>query len=103
VLRGLLYGAAAVALALGLWADGLAGWRVREQIAARSSNGDERWHGWRSLRRWASGAARWWTWLQSGAGHGRQRALGVVTQLAARAATPTGPVLALACEGALRS
>ena len=31
VLRGLLYGAAAVALALGLWADGLAGWRVREQ------------------------------------------------------------------------
>jgi hypothetical protein len=106
VLRGMLYGAVAVAMALGLWgAQGVAGWRVRARVSPTARGDDEyaRWHGWRSLRRWTNGARRWWPWLRAGTGGGRERALSVVTQLAGRAAAATGTVLELACGGALRS
>lgn len=102
VLRGMLYGAVAVAMALALWAEGMAGWRVRGRVKSGATDDDyARWHGWRSLSRWVDRAGRWWRRLRPGAGERRQRARALVTQLAARAPTPTGPVLVLACAGAL--
>jgi len=102
VLRGMLYGAVAVAMALALWAESVAGWRVRARVRPGTTDDDyARWHGWRSLSRWADHAARWWSRLRPDAGDRRQRARSVVTQLAARAPMPTGPVLVLACAGAL--
>ena len=101
ILRRMLYGAIAVGFALVLWAaEGMAGWRVRERVTGTRSD-YVRLHGWRSLGRWARTAQHWWSWLQIGAGNARARALSVVTQLAARATTATGPLVVLACEGAL--
>lgn len=102
LLRHVLYGAIAIALALGLWAH------AREPSAlvrARVSPwraGAERWHGWRSLRRWARAAGRFWPRLQIAPAAARQQALSAATQLAACAAEASGAVVSLACSGALK-
>ena len=101
LLRQVVYGAVAIALALALWAH------VRQsgrQVRARVSpwrGGSEHWHGWRSLRRWARSAGRLWPGLEVALGSARERALAAVTQLAARAAAPSGSVPALCCCGAM--
>lgn len=101
LLRRVLYGAVAVALALGLWAHGQQpGVLVRARVSPLRS-GAERWHGWRSLRRWARSAARLWPGLQVTPTGAREQAASVVSQLAARAAEASGAVVALACCGAL--
>jgi hypothetical protein len=101
LLRYVLYGAVAIALALGLWAHARqSGVRVRARVSPWKA-GTERWHGWRSLRRWARSAARLWPGLQVAAVEARQQALLVVTQLAARAAEASGAIVVLACSGAL--
>jgi hypothetical protein len=102
LLRYVLYGAVAIALALGLWAHARqSGVKVRARVSPWRA-GTERWHGWRSLWRWArSAAARLWPGLQVAAVEARQQALLVVTQLAARAAEASGAIVVLACSGAL--
>lgn len=101
LLRDVLYGAVAIALAMGLWAHvQQPGVRVRARISPWR-DGTEHWHGWRSLRRWARTGARLWPGLQRAGITARQQALSTVTQLAARAAEASGAVLTLACRGAL--
>ncbi len=103
VLRNLLYGAVAVALALSLWAaEDWSGERVQQVVSPWPSAGSERFHGWRSLGRWASGAAQLWSGLRVADLPPRQRARAAVCQLAARSPEPSGPVAHLACTGALR-
>jgi hypothetical protein len=106
VLKGKLYGAMAVAIALSLWSgERLPGWQIRQRVSP-SGNGDDeytKWHGWRSLSRWATRAEQWWTTLRPSAGTALEQALSVVTQLAGHAVMATGTVLELACDGALRS
>jgi hypothetical protein len=103
LLRYALYGAVAIALALALWAQqGQPGVVVRARVSPWRQ-GSERWHGWRSLRRWARSAPRLWRSLCPTLGSARQQGLSVVTQLAARAPAAAGPVVQLACAGALRS
>jgi len=102
LLRGFIYGAAAIALALALWAfERRSGVCVRTRVSPWPP-GSECWHGWRSLRRWTVSAERLWRWLRLGPDPPRDRALAVVTQLAARAPHAAGPVTGLACFGALR-
>jgi hypothetical protein len=104
LLRGFVYGAVAIALALALWAhEGASGEQTRAQVSPWPSSGAERWHGWRSLRRWALGAERLWSWLRLGGGTPRERAARVVVQLAASAIDAAGPLTVRACDGALRS
>lgn len=105
ILKGMLYSAMAVALALSLWSvEGLAGWRVRQRVSPRGETDDyTRWHGWRSLSRWARRAEEWWTRLHPTGGTAVERALSVATQLAGHAVKATGTVLELACDGALRA
>jgi hypothetical protein len=101
LLRHLLYGAVAVALALALWAHAKhPGARVRARVSPWRP-GSERWHGWRSLGRWARSASRLWRGLHLTAAAAREQALSVVTQLAARAPDLSGLVPALACAGAV--
>jgi len=101
LLRHVLYGAVAIALALGLWAHGWQpGARVRAVVSPWRA-GAERWHGWRSLRRWAQSGARLWPGLQVASVGAREQATSIVTQLAARAAEASGAVVALACCGAV--
>lgn len=104
LLRGLLYGAVAVALALALWAaESWSGARVRQETSPWPSSGSERFHGWRSLRRWASRAEQLWPELRLPRLPPRHRARSAVSQLAARSPEPSGPIARLACSGALRS
>jgi hypothetical protein len=101
LLRYVLYGAVAIALALGLWAHTRhCGARVRARVSPWRP-GTERWHGWRSLRRWARSATRLWPALLVVPVGARQQALSIVTQLAGRAAEASGAVVALACAGAV--
>lgn len=101
LLRQVLYGAVAIALALGLWAHGRQpGARVRAVVSPWRA-GAERWHGWRSLRRWARSAVRLWPGLQVASVGAREQAASIVSQLAARAAEAGGAVVALACCGAV--
>jgi hypothetical protein len=101
LLRYVLYGAVAIALALGLWAHTQQpGVRVRARVSPWRV-GTESWHGWRSLRRWAHSATRLWPGIRLVPASARQQALSTVTQLAARAAEAGGAVVALACSGAL--
>jgi hypothetical protein len=104
LLRGFLYGAVAIALALALWAhEELPGHQVRVRVSPWPSTGAERWHGWRSLRRWSSGAERIWGWLRLEPGQPRERAARAVLQLAASSIDAAGLLLARACSGALRT
>lgn len=106
LLRGMLYGAVAIALSLALWAcEGLSSWQVRECVSPWGNNSHyARWHGWRTVTRWARDVQRYWRGLRMDpAGGARDRARSAVTQLAGRAASAGGPVVELACEGALRA
>jgi hypothetical protein len=105
VLPRLRYTAVAVALALVLWGvEGDPGHAVRHVVAPLPSSGDERFHGWRSLSRWARGAARWWSRLRgSPSPSARSAAVDVVRQLAAHALIPTGSLRVDACDGASRA
>lgn len=106
VLKGKLYGAMAVAIALSLWSgERIAGWRIRRRVRPSAREDDEytKWHGWRSLSRWATRAQEWWSTLRPTAGTALERASSVVTQLAGHAARASGTLLELACDGALRS
>lgn len=104
LLRGFVYGAVAIALALALWAhEGLSGEHAHARVSPWSSSGSERWHGWRSLRRWALGAERLWRGLRPGGGTPRERAARVVVQLAASAVDAAGLLTVRACDGALRA
>jgi len=104
VLRRMLYSGLAVAAALSLWVvAGLASWRIRGRVSPRSGALSEREHGWRSVGRWARHADRWWRWLRLPPGDERVRARQIVQQLAGRAASATGSLLELACEGVLRA
>lgn len=105
VLPRLRYGAVAVALALCLWAvEGQPGHQVRAAVSPLESAGNERFHGWRSLGRWARGSPSLWPKMRARASDcARDAAFEAVRQLAARAAEPTGPLLVDACAGALCS
>lgn len=104
VLRGFVYGAAAIALALALWAhEGLSGHHVRARMSPWPSTGAERWHGWRSLRRWAAGAERLWRSVRLEPDTPRRCAARAVVQLAARAIDAGGLLIVRACSGALRA
>lgn len=101
VIRCVLYGAVAIAMALALWAHAKQpGARVRARVSPWRP-GTERWHGWRALRRWAMSAGRLWPGLYLLPAGARPMALSVVTQLAGRAAQASGSVVDLACAGAL--
>jgi hypothetical protein len=101
LLRHVVYGAVAIAMALALWAHTRQSGRwVRPQVSPLRV-GAERWHGWRSLCRWARTASKLWPGLRVMAASTREQALSAVTQLAARAAAPSGSVLTLACCGAV--
>jgi hypothetical protein len=104
VLRSVRYGAVAIAVALALWSSALQpGWRVRQQVSALPSLGEEVLHGWRSLRRWALRGAELWRAIRGspGAVSARDAALLVVRQLAAHAPLPTGELVHDASIGAL--
>jgi hypothetical protein len=104
VLRGLVYGAVAIALALALWThEGLPGHQVRARVSPWPSAGTERWHGWSSLRRWAANAERLWRWLRLEPGQPRERAARAVMQLAASSIDAAGLLVIRACSGALRA
>lgn len=104
LLRGFVYGAVAIALALTLWAhEGLPGHQVRARVSPWPSTGTERWHGWRSLRRWSAGADRLWRWLRLDLGMPRERAARAAVQLAASSIDATGLLVFRACSGALRA
>lgn len=99
LLPGLRYRIVAVVLALAAWLKGDPSWRVHDAVSPWPSSGDERFHGWRSLRRWVN---RSWAWLRGGpcsASPGRPRAERVLAQLAARAPQPTGVLLTDALAG----
>lgn len=102
VLRRALYGAVAVGMALALWAQGESSAGVRRQVSPWHSSGSERFHGWRSLRRWAARAAELWCGLRLDAARPLGRARQLVSQLAARAVSAAGNVVELVAEGALR-
>lgn len=102
VLRRMLYGAVAVGVALALWVQGEASAAVRQQVSPWRSAGSERFHGWRSLRRWAARAAGLWRGIRFDATRPLGRARQVVSQLAARAVSASGPLVLLVAEGALR-
>lgn len=104
VLRSARYGAVAIAVALALWSSALQpGWRVRQQVSALPSLGEEVLHGWRSLRRWAWRGAELWRAIRGspGAVSARVAALLVVRQLAAHAPLQTGELVRDASIGAL--
>jgi hypothetical protein len=104
LLRGFVYGAVAIALALALWAhEGLPGHQVRARVSPWPSIGTERWHGWRSLRRWAVAAERLWRWLRLEPGTPRERAARAVAQLEASSIDAAGLRVVRACSGALRA
>ena len=94
---------AAIALALSLWSSGEPGWRIREQVSALPSLGEETLHGWRSLRRWACCGGKLWRGVRDGpdAVAARVAAERVAAQLAAHAPMPTGDLVTDASEGAL--
>lgn len=103
VLYRLLYNGLAVALALSLWVvEGLSSHRIRARVSPHRGATSEREHGWRSVARWASHAERWWPWLRLDRAQARIRAHHIVQQLAGRAASASGDLAMLACEGALR-
>lgn len=102
--RGLLprlhYTAFAVVTALALWAEGCSSSAARDAVSPWASSGGERFHGWRSLQRWARAEPRLWPGLHADdTAPPRRRALSIVTQLSARAPTPTGDVLTDALAG----
>lgn len=103
LLRGFVYGAVAIALGLWLWAHAeLPGHRVRGRVSPWPA-GVERWHGWRSLRRWASSAERLWPRLRLEPGCARRRARQALVQLAAWSVDAALPEVARICAGALRA
>lgn len=102
MLRRMLYGAVAVGMALALWVQGAASAAVRQRVSPWLSAGSERFHGWRPLRRWAARTAGLWQGLRLDATQPLGRARQVVSQLAARAVSPSGPLVLLVAEGALR-
>lgn len=102
LLRGVLYGALAIGMALALWVGGSASAAVRARISPWRSNGSERFHGWRALRRWSAQAERWWRGLVLDRKPPRERAEQIVAQLAARAPSARGDLVVLVAEGACR-
>lgn len=93
VLKAVRYTAVAIAMALSLWAEGEPGWRIRQRVSPWRSEGTEREHGWRSLRRWARSAWRLWPGsvrAPDELGDARGLAEQAVAQLGARALFPTG-------------
>ena len=99
VLPRLHYTAFAVVTALALWAEGPSR-AARDAVSPWASADTERFHGWRSLQRWARAGPRLWPGLHADeAALLRRRALSIVTQLSARAPTPTGDVLTDALAG----
>jgi len=101
VLPRIRYTALAVVTALAAWGLGqMSSAAARDAVSPWSSSGSERFHGWRSLRRWARAGPRLWPSLHARAkGPPRQRAQSIATQLAARAPTPSGDVLTDALAG----
>lgn len=101
VLPRLRYTAFAVVTALALWGLGrTSSASARDVVSPWSSSGDERFHGWRSLTRWARAGPPLWPGLYvDESAKPRLRALSIVTQLSARAPTPTGDLLADALSG----
>lgn len=102
--RGLLprlhYTAFAVVTALARWSDGASSSAIRDAVSPWASSGSERFHGWRSLQRWARAGPRLWPGLHTDeCAPPRRRALSIVTQLSTRAPTPTGDVLSDALVG----
>lgn len=90
----------AVVTALARWSGGLSSSAVRDEVSPWASSGSERFHGWRSLQRWARAGPRLWPGLHAdNDAPPRQRALSIVTQLSARAPTPTGQILTDALAG----
>lgn len=94
VLPRLRYGAVAIVLALGSWAQ-MSSARVRERVSPWPLVGDEARRSWRSLLRWARGSP----WLDV-AGDGRTRAARITQHLAGHA-HGDGSLIELACAGAL--
>lgn len=105
VFARLRYGVLAIVLALSLWAvEGESGHVVHRAVSPLRSAGNERFHGWRSLSRWARQTELLGCRLRSPPeATARQRALETVRQLAARALLPTGSLGLDACAGALKS
>lgn len=105
VLPRMRYCAVAIALALVLWGvEQQPGHEVHAAVSPFRSAGEERCHGWRSLRRWARGSPTLWPRLRvRPAVEARRAGAEVARQLAARAVQPSGKVSVDACDGALRS
>jgi hypothetical protein len=105
VVARLRYGLLAVVLALALWAaEGEPGHVVRHAVSPWRSAGDERFHGWRSLSRWARRPALLGCRARSSpASPARALALDTLRQLATRALVPTGSLGFDACAAALNS
>jgi hypothetical protein len=105
VLGRLRYGVLAVVLALALWAaEGEPGHVVRSAVSPWRSTGDERFHGWRSLSRWAQQPALVGCRSRSPpASSAREIALDTVRQLSTRVLVPTGSLALDACAAALNS
>jgi len=101
----LRYGLLAVALALALWAaEREPGHVVRRAVSPWRSAGNERFHGWRSLSRWASRPALLGCRSRSSpASSARETALDTIRQLSTRALVPTGSLAFDACAAVLNS
>jgi len=104
VIGSLRYGATAVALSMYLWSrERLAGHKIREQVSPLPGGLYQQLHGWRQLGRWARAAHRLWRGVQDVAGTAREKAFGIVSQIAAHTVHVTAVLAAQLWDGAQRA